>query len=109
MTFVKHLKAIVLVSISSFSLVQMAHADAFSDRLRNDPTAVPRQRTVQQPMTEPEITRSLRQGTGESNTPMCSYDMYYWNTIYACDPAHQGLPDRDGHDDQIDQGSRSFN
>lgn len=109
MTFVKHLKTIVLVSVSSLSLVQMAHADEFSDRLRNDPTAVPRRGILQQPMTDPEITRSLRQGTDESNTPMCSYDLHYWNTIYACDPAHQGLPDRDGHDDQTDRGSGSFN
>ena len=105
MTFVKHLKTFALVSLSSLSLIQMAHADAFSDRLRTDPTAVPRQGTYQRNFMEPEITRSLSAAPGESNTPMCSYDTYYWNTIYACDPAHQGLPDYSDHGDHGNSNS----
>lgn len=97
MVFVKKLKTLLFVSVGTLCIAQIAHADEFSERLKTDPTAVPRAGTYQRPVMDPEVTRSLSSTPGESTTPMCSYDVYYWNTIYACDPEHQGLPDQRDH------------
>ena len=42
---------------------------------------------------EPEFTGSIRPPMTQEGVSTCSYDTFYWNTIYACDPEHQGLPD----------------
>ena len=92
----KSLSRAALIVIASLGFLTTSHADEFIDHLRNDPTAIQRPKSTIGPM-ESEVTRSLR-GGGQVDiyaTPTCSYDTYYWNTIYACDPAHQGRPDYD--------------
>lgn len=94
MLAIKSLSRAALVMVASLGFLTSGHADSFSDHLRNDPTAIQRPLSTVEPM-ESEVTRSLRE-PGEVNvyaTPICSYDSYYWNTIYACDPAHQGRRD----------------
>ena len=99
----KGLLRATLVFTASLGLLAVGHADPFGDRLKNDPTAIARPKNTVIPM-ESEVTRSLRV-PGEPDiyaTPICSYDVYYWNTIYACDPAHQGRPEFEnrGSDDR---------
>lgn len=90
----KSLISTTLVVAASLGFMAVGHADPLGDRLKTDPSAIARPNSTLMPM-ESEITRSLRV-PGESDpyaTPICSYDVYYWNTIYACDPAHQGRPE----------------
>ena len=71
--------------------IPIAHADQYTDRLRTDPTAIQRPRAPQTMMNEPQYTGSLKKTpVMEQGVNKCSYDTYYWNTIYACDPDHQG-------------------
>jgi hypothetical protein len=87
-----------LIATAILGFMAVGHADPFSDRLKTDPTAIARPNSTIMPM-ESEITRSLR-APGEPDpyaTPICSYDVYYWNTIYACDPDHQGRPNYSDH------------
>lgn len=90
----KSLISTTLFVAASLGFMAVGHADPFGDRLKTDPSAIARPNSTLMPM-ESEITRSLRV-PGEPDpyaTPICSYDVYYWNTIYACDPAHQGRPE----------------
>ena len=84
----------LLIVTASLGFMAIGHAEPFSDRLKTDPTAIARPKSTVMPVVS-EITRSLRTPE-ELNiyaTPICSYDVFYWNTIYACDPAHQGRPE----------------
>ena len=90
----RSLSRATLVVIASLGFLTSGYASEFSEHLRNDPTAIPRPKSTIGPM-DSEVTRSLRT-PGEVDvyaTPICSYDTFYWNTIYACDPAHQGRQD----------------
>jgi hypothetical protein len=75
-------------------LTSAAHADFFSERLKHDPTAIQRPKPAQPYGEEPMYTGTMRKKNVENPaTDLCSYDTFYWNTIYACDPEHQGLTD----------------
>lgn len=95
------LRLIPLIGLAFISVLAgsaaWAQSDPFFERLRTDPTAIPRPHSSVMPP-ESEVTRSLRVQDYPSQTPYCSYDSYYWNTIYACDPAHQGLPQFEGRE-----------
>jgi hypothetical protein len=73
--------------------ISLAHADMYSDRLKAEQSAKSKAQTQQRLIDEPEFTGSIRPPMTPEGMPTCSYDTFYWNTIYACDPAHQGLPD----------------
>ncbi len=81
------LGALILITTLGFSV--HANADPYSERLQSDPTAINRPGTSKMMPREPEFTGSLRTPSLEHQlTQKCSYDTYYWETIYACDPAH---------------------
>jgi hypothetical protein len=100
------LTAVVLTGLAG--LTSFAYADAFSDRLRTDPTAIPRPPVSRQMLSEPVYTESLRAPAGTVVLPQTfSYDSFYWNTIYACSPEYNPLfienqkkDNGDGHSDQ---------
>jgi hypothetical protein len=82
-----------MIATAFVGLTSMAHADIFSERLKNDPTAIhrPKPQTYGE---EPMFTGSMKKKSVEQpSTDLCSYDTFYWNTIYACDPEHQGNTD----------------
>jgi hypothetical protein len=89
-----HIRKISLIALGVGILaasITTAHADQYTDRLKTDPTAIKRPLATQPMMTEPQYTGSLkRTPIMEQGFNKCSYDAFYWNTIYACDPAHQG-------------------
>jgi hypothetical protein len=91
MIHIQKMSLIVLGLGMLVTSISMAHADQYTDRLRTDPTAIQRPRAPQSIMTEPQYTGSLKKTPIiEQGFNKCSYESYYWNTIYACDPAHQG-------------------
>ena len=71
--------------------ISIAQADMYTDRMKADQSAKSKSQT--QIIEEPEFTGSIRPPMTQEGVPTCSYDTFYWNTIYACDPEHQGLPD----------------
>jgi hypothetical protein len=78
---------LTLIVAAACGLSAFAYADAFSDHLRTAPSAI--DRPMQNRMAEPEYTGSFRTNPMQPQlTKRCSYDTYYWGTIYACDPTH---------------------
>ena len=91
MLHIRKMSLIVLGLGMLTASISMAHADQYTDRLRTDPTAIQRPRATQPVMTEPQYTGSLKKTPiMDQGFNKCSYDMFYWNTIYACDSSHQG-------------------
>jgi hypothetical protein len=92
MSRVTQLKSVAIAAATIISLVSYAHADPLMDRLRNDPSIIKRSTTNNPNMkllNEPEFTGSLRvEGAEHSLTSICSYDTFYWNTVYACNPEY---------------------
>jgi len=78
---------VILTGFTSY-----ASADPLSDRLRNDPSLIDRSTTNNPNFLhagEPEFTGSLKNpGEQQMLTSKCSYDSFYWETIYACNPAY---------------------
>jgi len=108
MTQSKRLRLTAYVLTSLTGLTSFAYADAFSDRLRTDPTAIQRPPVSREMLAEPLYTESLRAPSGTVALPQtCSYDTFYWNTIYACSPEYNPLfienQKKDNRSDQPDQ------
>ena len=96
-SFRTSLLGIAFIAVAATGSALWAQSDPFLERLRTDPSAIPRPHASGMPP-ETEVTRSLRSQDRPYQTPYCSYDAYYWNTIYACDPARQGLPQYEGRE-----------
>ena len=96
-SFKNSLVGLAFVAVAATGSAVGAQSDPFLERLRTNPTAIPRPHASGMPP-ESEVTRSLRAQVRPSQTPYCSYDASYWNTIYACDPARQGLPQYEGRE-----------
>jgi len=85
-----YLNLSAMAAAALIGLTSYASADMLSDRLKNDPSAINRS-TTNNPnvklLRDPEYTGSLRvEGATHALTAVCSYDTFYWNTIYACNP-----------------------
>ena len=91
MSFRKHLTGNSLAMATLIGGISIAQADMYTDRMKADQSA--KSKSQQQMIEEPEFTGSIRPPMTQEGVPTCSYDTFYWNTIYACDPEHQGLPD----------------
>ena len=91
MSFRKHLTGYSLALATLIGGISIAQADMYTDRMKADQSA--KSKSQQQMIEEPEFTGSIRPPMTQEGVPTCSYDTFYWNTIYACDPEHQGLPD----------------
>ena len=91
MSFRKHLPGYSLALATLIGGISIAQADMYTDRMKADQSA--KSKSQQQMIEEPEFTGSIRPPMTQEGVPTCSYDTFYWNTIYACDPEHQGLPD----------------
>lgn len=91
MSFRKHLTGYSLALATLIGGISIAQADMYTDRMKADQSAKSKSQT--QIIEEPEFTGSIRPPMTQEGVPTCSYDTFYWNTIYACDPEHQGLPD----------------
>jgi len=91
MSFRKHLTGYSLALATLIGGISIAQADMYTDRMKADQSA--KSKSQQQMIEEPECTGSIRPPMTQEGVPTCSYDTFYWNTIYACDPEHQGLPD----------------
>ncbi len=91
MSFRKHLTGYSLALATLIGGISIAQADMYTDRMKADQSAKSKSQT--QMIEEPEFTGSIRPPMTQEGVPTCSYDTFYWNTIYACDPEHQGLPD----------------
>ena len=91
MSFRKHLTGYSLALATLIGGSSIAQADMYNDRMKADQSAKSKSQT--QMIEEPEFTGSIRPPMTQEGVPTCSYDTFYWNTIYACDPEHQGLPD----------------
>lgn len=91
MSYIKGFKISTIALAAMMGGISLAHADMYSDRLKAEQSA--KSKTQQRVIEEPEFTGSIRPPLTPEGKPTCSYDTFYWNTIYACDPAHQGLPD----------------
>ena len=91
MSFRKHLTGYSLALATLIGGISIAQADMYTDRMKADQSAT--SKSQQQMIEEPEFTGSIRPPMTQEGVPTCSYDTFYWNTIYACDPEHQGLPD----------------
>ena len=99
-----------IAAVAVIGLANTARADVLLDHLRNDPSVINRSQTNNPNMRllrDPEYTGSLRvEGAEHPLTTICSYESFYWNTIYACNPEFN--PDdpvyiekqRDQHGDQ---------
>jgi len=82
---IRAVQTLALLTAATCGLSAFARADAFSDHLKTDPSAI--DRPMQNRMAEPEYTGSLKANPMQPQlTKKCSYDSYYWGTIYACDP-----------------------
>ena len=85
-----YLNAATIAAITVLGLTSYAVADPLMDHLRNDPSVINRSTTNNPNMKmlrDPEFTGSLRvEGADRPLTTICSYDSFYWNTIYACNP-----------------------
>jgi hypothetical protein len=92
MSRVLHLKSVALAAVTMIGLISYASADPLLDHLRKDPTIIKRSTTNNPNMklsNELEFTGSLRvEGAEHPLTSICSYDSFYWNTIYACNPEY---------------------
>lgn len=93
MSMRKSIAGCALAFATVFGVVSIAHADMYSDRLKAEQSAKSKTQTQRQMIEEPEFTGSIKPPMTQEGVPTCSYDVFYWNTIYACDPEHQGLPD----------------
>jgi hypothetical protein len=93
MTYGKYLNISVLAFAAVLGIASIAHADAYTDRMKAEQLERSRVQNQQRLIDEPEFTGSIKQPMTQGGVPTCSDDTFYWNTIYACDPAHQGLPD----------------
>ena len=91
MSFRKHLTGYSLALATLIGGISIAQADMYTDRMKADQSAKSKSQT--QIIEEPEFTGSIRPPMTQEGVSTCSYDTFYWNTIYACDPEHQGLPD----------------
>ena len=91
MSFRKHLTGYSLALATLIGGISIAQADMYTDRMKADQSA--KSKSQPQMIEEPEFTGSIRPPMTQEGVPTCSYDTFYWNTIYACDPEHQGLPD----------------
>ncbi len=91
MSFRKHLTGYSLALATLIGGISIAQADMYTDRMKADQSA--KSKSQQQMIEEPEFTGSIRPPMTQEGVPTCSYDTFYWNTIYACDPEHRGLPD----------------
>ena len=91
MSFRKHLTGYSLALATLIGGISIAQADMYTDRMKADQSA--KSKSQHQMIEEPEFTGSIRPPMTQEGVPTCSYDTFYWNTIYACDPEHQGLPD----------------
>lgn len=92
MSRIHHIKSVAIAAVTMMGLITYANADPLLDHLRNDPSVVKRSTTNNPNMKmlkEPEYTGSLRgEGPTRPLTSICSYDTFYWNTIYACNPEY---------------------
>ena len=91
MSFRKHLTGYSLALATLIGGISIAQADMYTDRMKADQSA--KSKSQQQMIEEPEFTGPIRPPMTQEGVPTCSYDTFYWNTIYSCDPEHQGLPD----------------
>ena len=103
-----YLNLSAIAAAAFIGLTSYASADMLSDHLKNDPSAINRS-TTNNPnvklLRDPEYTGSLRvEGATRALTAVCSYDTFYWNTIYACNPENNPADpiyiekERNGHD-----------
>ena len=80
--------------------VSMAYADQYSEKIKTDPTAVLRSSIPAVATTDPQYTGSLKMGQpAPKATTKCSYEKFYWNTVFACDPEHTGNLSNEGNQD----------
>jgi hypothetical protein len=90
MSQINQLQSAAIAAVTMIGLMSYANADPLLDHLRSDPSVIKRSTTHNPNMkflNEPEYTGSLRvEGAEHSLTPICSYESFYWNTIYACNP-----------------------
>lgn len=93
MSFRKHLTSYSLALAALIGATSLAQADTYTDRLKAEQSAKTKTKQQQRLIEEPEYTGSIKPPMTQDGVPTCSYDTFYWNTIYACDPEHQGLPD----------------
>jgi hypothetical protein len=85
-----YLNLSAMAAAAFIGLTSYASADTLSDHLKKDPSAINRS-TTNNPylklLRDPEYTGSLRiEGAAHALTAVCSYDPFYWNSIYACNP-----------------------